>query len=55
MCPEVGYVNVCNRSHNDDAAHTYSVEVATDGGRGEVVGSEAPDMGGGPTSGVDEL
>ena len=30
-------------------------EVATDGGRGEVVGSEAPDMGGGPTSGVDEL
>jgi len=24
-------------------------------GRGEVVGSEAPDMGGGPTSGVDEL
>ena len=24
---ENGYVNVCNRSHNDDKNHTYSVEV----------------------------
>jgi len=27
VCPEVGYVNVANRSHNDDSNHTYSVEV----------------------------
>jgi len=38
VCPEVGYVNVCNRSHNDDAAHTYSVEVND----GEAVGCSCP-------------
>ena len=33
-----GHVNVCNRSHNDDKNHTYSVEVAD----GEAVGCSCP-------------
>jgi hypothetical protein len=37
VCPN-GYVNVCNRSHNDDGNHTYSVEV-TDG---EATGCSCP-------------
>ena len=105
---ETGHVNVCNRSHNDDKNHTYSVEVtdgeatgcscphavhrgahckhqvavenspivlssasatgatrevATDGGETitdddgdeRPAQSEKPDMGGGESSGVDEL
>ena len=35
---ENGYVNVCNKSHNDDKNHTYSVAVSD----GEVVGCSCP-------------
>jgi hypothetical protein len=35
---ETGHVNVCNRSHNDDSNHTYSLEVAD----GEATGCSCP-------------
>jgi len=53
--PAQGVVRVENASYGDESdEHVYVVEVGADGDE-RPARTEAPDMGGGPTSGVDEL